>query len=331
MALYDLPLEQLEAYRPEIAEPDDFDAFWSTTLAQSRSAARAPVAVPVDTGLARVKVHDVSFSGYGGEPIKAWLSAPAEAAGPLPVVVQFQGYGGGRGLPVEHTLWPSVGVAHLMVDTRGQGAAGWGSVGDTPDPHGSGPAHSGFLTRGILDPHEHYYVRAMTDAALAIDAAAALPGVEASRIIVAGASQGGALAIAAVGLHDAPIALMADVAFLCHIRRAVDLVDGDPYDEVRSYLAAHRDRVEQVFHTLSYVDAANHARRGRARALWSVALRDTTCPPSTTYAAFHRYGELGGEPDKRIEVYPYNNHEGGGAFQIKKQLEFVTELLAGAV
>ncbi len=223
MGAYDLPLEELRAYRPEVAEPADFDEFWASTLAVSRALAEPPAATPVDAGLPRIEFADVSFSGFGGDRIRAWLSRPAGVDEALPVIVQFQGYGGGRGLPHEHTLWASAGYAHLMVDTRGQGAAGWGSVGDTPDPHGSGPSHSGFMTRGILDPHEHFYTRAMTDAALAVDATAALPGLDPDRVIVAGASQGGALATAAAGLHERPIGLLSDVTFLCHLRRAADI------------------------------------------------------------------------------------------------------------
>ena len=36
MPLYDKPLEELQVYLPERDEPDDFDAFWQTTLDQTR-------------------------------------------------------------------------------------------------------------------------------------------------------------------------------------------------------------------------------------------------------------------------------------------------------
>ena len=42
----------------------------------------------------------------------------------LPAVVQYQGYGGGRGLAHEAVLWTLAGYAHLVINTRGQGAAG---------------------------------------------------------------------------------------------------------------------------------------------------------------------------------------------------------------
>ncbi len=43
----------------------------------------------------------MTFTGYAGQPIRAWLNLPAHADWPLPGVVEFIGYGGGRGLPSE--------------------------------------------------------------------------------------------------------------------------------------------------------------------------------------------------------------------------------------
>ena len=36
MALFDLPLDQLETYMPEVPEPDDLDAFWRRTLDEAQ-------------------------------------------------------------------------------------------------------------------------------------------------------------------------------------------------------------------------------------------------------------------------------------------------------
>lgn len=46
MALFDLPLEQLERYAPDVPQPADFDAFWRGTLeaADARPARPAPTA-----------------------------------------------------------------------------------------------------------------------------------------------------------------------------------------------------------------------------------------------------------------------------------------------
>jgi len=316
---FDLPAAELAAYRPDVREPSDFDEFWSRTLAGSRAAGGDVTRRAVDTPFTVFDVYDVTFPGYDGEPVRAWLTLPAGATGPLPAVVEYNGYGGGRGLPGERSTWAAAGYAHLFMDTRGQGSA-WGSGGDTPDPHGSGPAASGFMTRGIESPETYYYRRVFTDAVRAVDAVRTFPEVDPARVSVAGGSQGGGITLAVAGLCDGLVAAMPDVPFLCHFERAVGLTDSDPYQEIVRYLSVHRGADDRVFETLSYFDAVSFARRATASALFSVALMDPVCPPSTVYAAFNHYGG-----DKRIEVYTHNQHEGGQAHQWYAQAAFLAE------
>ncbi len=328
MAQFDLPLEELRTYKPEVREPADFDEFWAQTLDESRALATETLLEPLAPGLPHVDIFDVTFSGYRGQPIKAWYSRPAGEEGPLPIVVQFHGYGGGRGLPFEHTFWPSAGFAHLMVDNRGQGSS-WGNGGDTPDPEGAGPSLPGFMTRGVEQPHTYYYRRLFTDGVRAVEVAKELPGVDAQQVFVAGGSQGGASVLAVAGLVPGLRAVMPDVAFMCHFERAVTITDSDPYGEIRRYLAIHRGLEEQTFRTLSYFDGVNFAKRATAPSLWSVALFDDICPPSTTFAAYNWYGaNTGGAVSKEMKIYPFNGHEGGSGHQGRMQWEFVRAAVA---
>jgi cephalosporin-C deacetylase len=331
MPLFDLNRPALETYLPNIDEPVDFDAFWAGTLAEMRTHDLALKLTPVDSGLSLVDVFDVEFAGFGGHPIKAWLTRPATGrrpAGLLPAVVEYNGYGGGRGLPHEHLAWAASGYVHLFMDTRGQGSR-WGAGGDTADPVGAGPAAPGFMTRGILDPADHYFRRVFTDAVRAVEAVRAVPGVDRARVAVGGASQGGGIALAAAGLVPDLLGVMADVPFLCHIRRAVDLSDREPYTEITTYLSVHRDHVSAAFRTLSYLDGVSFARRATAPALFSVALMDPICPPSTVYAAYNNYGSLAAGVPKDIDVYEFNEHEGGAAHQFARQLPWLAALAAG--
>ena len=113
---------------------------------------------------------------------------------------------------------------------------------------------------------------------------------------------------------------MADVPFLSHFERAILITDNDPYGEIARYLSIHRDRVDQVMHTLAHFDVAGLVRRSSAPALFSVALMDTTCPPSTVYAAYNHYAG-----PKEIRVYPFNNHEGGQFDQDREKLAWLAE------
>ncbi|MFB8119680.1 acetylxylan esterase [Streptomyces sp. NPDC056465] len=322
MALFDMPLDELHSYRSRSVEPEDFDAFWSATLGEAGTHdLDARFERCADTGLVTVDIHDVTFAGFGGHPVKGWFVVPAGSTEPLPVVVEFIGYGGGRNLPHTHLLWASAGMAHFVMDTRGQGS-GW-APGDTADPVGSGPSLAGFMTQGIEDPASYYYRRVITDAVRAVEAARSHPLADATRTAVFGASQGGGLALAAAGLIPDLTAVVADVPFLCDFPRATRITDRKPYREIADYLKTHRGRAEQVNRTLSYFDGVHFAARGRAPALFSVALEDLTCPPSSVFAAYNAYAHA----EKEIEVYDFNDHEGGGPFQHALQLRRLPQLL----
>ncbi|MCG3157853.1 MAG: Cephalosporin-C deacetylase [bacterium] len=315
---FDLPLDQLQIYRPERSEPPDFEAFWQETLLQAQRFPLHATFDPVDSGLRLVETYDVTFNGFGGQPIKGWLMLPRERSAALPCVVEYIGYGGGRGLPLEWLLWSNAGYAHFIMDTRGQGSV-W-RKGDTPDlePAGSNPHHPGFLTRGILAPHNYYYRRLFTDAVRAVEAAASHPAIDGSRLAVTGGSQGGGIALAVAGLVPGLAAVMPDVPFLCHFRRATEIVDTFPYQEIAKFCQVHRDQSETVFRTLSYFDGINFAVRAASPALFSVGLMDEICPPSTVFAAYNHYAGA-----KQIKVWPYNHHEGGESFQAVEKLRFL--------
>lgn len=316
-----MPLDELRRYKPERTEPPDFDAFWSDTLMESRGLAIAPRFEPFESPLRTVDVFDVTFSGFGGQEIRGWLLAPAGAADPLPSVVEYIGYGGGRQFPYGWLTWASGGYAHFVMDTRGQGSE-W-SPGDTPDIEVTPTSgqHPGFMTRGIDHRDTYYYRRLMTDAVLALDAAVAHPLVDPDRLVVAGISQGGGLALAIAGLSSVPKAAMIDVPALCHWRRAVEITDTSPYREVARYLATRRDKVDTAFATLAYFEGMNFATRATAPALFSVGLMDDICPPSTVFAAFNHYG---GPAD--IRVWPFNGHDAGQLHQQAERFAFLEGL-----
>ncbi|WP_247826847.1 acetylxylan esterase [Arthrobacter antioxidans] len=326
MPHFDRPLSELRSYLPERDEPEDYDAFWDRTLSEQRRHVAPPLFEEVRAGYSQLVTEDVTFAGYGGEPIKAWLLRPRHLAGPLPTVVTYIGYGGGRGLLGEWTALPSAGFAHFVMDLRGQGSGH--RPGDTADGALTGPHTGGFMTLGIESPDTYYYRRLFVDAVHAVEAAQAHPAVDPARVVVSGGSQGGGITLAAAALTQRvndtpPVGAIVDVPFLAHMRHATEIVGTAPYSEIVTYLGTRRNDVEGVFRTLSYFDGVNFAARGTVPALFSVGLLDDVCPPSCVFAAHNHYAG-----PKRMKVYPYNGHEQGGAFQDIEHLAFVRELLA---
>lgn len=320
--LFDLPLDQLRDYHPDLAAPADLEAFWTATLAETSEHDLDATFRPDATSLLRtVDVFDVTFSGYGGNRISGWLLLPRHREQPLPCVVEFIGYGGGRGLPHEWLDWSAFGYAHLVMDSRGQGSSWRSGVTRDVQPNGAAPHFPGFLTLGLPYRDDYYYRRVYADSVRAVEAARSHPDIDATRIVVAGGSQGGGLAIAAGSLAADVSAVLTDVPFLSHFRRAVDLSDRAPYTELLAWCRVHPELADEAFAALAYFDVAILGRRATAPALFSVGLHDPICPPSTVFAAYNNYGD--GTVAKDIRIWQWSEHEGGMARQRAEQVAWL--------
>ncbi|KRE72204.1 acetylxylan esterase [Arthrobacter sp. Soil762] len=120
MPLFDLPLDQLRGYTSRVTPPADLQAFWDATIDEARTFPLNATFEAVENHLLVIDTFDVTFAGYGGAPIKGWLHLPANrsAGTRLPVVVQYIGYSGGRGLVNQDTKWAQAGYAHFIMDTK---------------------------------------------------------------------------------------------------------------------------------------------------------------------------------------------------------------------
>jgi cephalosporin-C deacetylase len=318
MPSIDWPLEQLQVYRPESTAQPDFDTFWDANLEASRGVPLNADFSPLDDSLPGAKVYDVAFDGADGVRVRGWYLTPLEMADPLPAVVEFIGYTGGREYP--HSLAAHVlnGFCAFIMDSRGQG----GNTGQVlSTSHGGRP---GFITHGILDKDEYYYRNFYLDTVRAVQAVSERAEVDAGRIAVSGGSQGGALTIACASLSSQVRAMAPDVPWLSNFRRSVDLAIG-PYTEITSFLKLFPDEIDRAFETLSYFDNMNLVSRVTAEhAYYSVGLCDDVCPPSTVYASYNRLPE---SVDKAMAVYPYNGHEGGGSLHQQRKLKWLRETL----
>ncbi|WP_221469303.1 acetylxylan esterase [Cohnella nanjingensis] len=302
MQPFDLPLEQLRAYRPELTKRPDFDAFWSDTLAELArvplQSERARMPYPV-RGLT---VYRVFYPGFNHARIEAYLALP-DSDRPLPGIVQYHGYNWGS----DHNLHDTVnlalkGYAVLQMLVRGQQGE---SVDNVVSPNGH---VSGWMTKGIQDRETYYYRGVYMDAVRAIEVLQGMPEVDASRIAVVGGSQGGAITLAAAALSDAPKLALAEYPYLSNFDRAIDIAPDGPYGELNEYFRRYSSYPEieaKARETLAYFDVMNLAPRVQCRTWVCVGLVDTITPPSTVFAAYNHLA-----CEKEIAVYRYYGHEG---------------------
>jgi cephalosporin-C deacetylase len=48
---------------------------------------------------------------------------------------------------------------------------------------------------------------------------------------------------------------------------------------------------------------------------------DEVCPPSTVFSAYNHFAG-----PKQIKIWEYNHHEGGGSYQDREKVQFLTRL-----
>ncbi|MDO4412753.1 alpha/beta fold hydrolase [Cutibacterium sp.] len=329
MPLTDMSIDEARNYRPNVPEPEGFDAFWAETLDEHAGIPVDLTAEPFENHQTLVDTWDLSWAGYQGSRVDGWLHAPAGAKGPLPLVIEFIGYGASRGVPIG-SAFAAAGYAHIVVDPRGQGSGHPALTENCPDIN-EGSGAPGCMTQSLSDPHGHYYRRLFTDDFRCLEASRQLDLVDPDRIVVLGHSQGGGQAIAMSGLAAMRGVKLAgafvDAPYLCHMRRSCDVAMAGPYLEVVQYLAAHPPLYERAFETLGYFDGLHFARRARIATWFSVAMMDQVVPPSSVWAAYNAWGN-GEVTDKHIDIYPFAGHKAGEDFQLWNQLVVMEQLFS---
>ncbi|MBP5530470.1 MAG: acetylxylan esterase, partial [Lentisphaeria bacterium] len=97
--------------------------------------------------------------------------------------------------------------------------------------------------------------------------------------------------------------------FLSDFRRvwSMDLAK-DAYQELSNYLRWRdplHEREEEFFTRLGYIDVQNLAPRIKCKFRMFTGLMDTTCPPSTQFAAYNKVGSA----DKEVRIWYDHKHE----------------------
>lgn len=304
--------EALKATAPQ-TKAADYDAFWDGTIAQARSipADFRREAYPYPGGY--VKVWSISFAGFEGQRIRGWLIVPEFTEKPCPCIVFFHGGNGWRGHPGGYMSYAAAGFAVLAMEPRGQ-------TGDTPDNREYDSGFKGlFIMRGIMDPYQHYLRGLYMDCVRAVDCAAEQPELDPARIVVKGASQGGACAMAAAAFSGKVGLAIPDVPSYCNFPRRIENRQAT-MENAADYLARWPERTDRVLETLSYFDVINLADRVTCPVYASVGLMDNMAPAQFFIQAYHYI-----RGPKEIAIYPFNNHGNVSVPHEPKALAFAAD------
>ena len=312
MAIIDKKTDRLHTYLPPLTKRPDFDAFWERTIEKTKAVPLRPERTAVPSYTPYADVFEIAYNGFDETRIYGWLVVPKMTGRPkMPCVIAYHGFGGSRGEPHDWMQFAMAGCAVLSVDCRMQG----GRTGNTA-------AYSNGLVQNVtslgINHKDEYYFRAVyMDCLKAIDFAETCPEVDADRIALFGGSQGGALGMAVACLDRRPKLAIVNVPSNSNLEARVEGENGS-FAAVAEYLRRYPDKKDAAYETLSYFDTMNMADKITCPVYASVGMKDRVCPADMYFASFNRITS-----EKRVAIYPFNGHEGGGAAHMSKALMYL--------
>lgn len=303
MPLIDKPLDQLLTYQGINPRPDDFDAYWDSSLAEMEAVDPKIELRPSSFQAPFAECFDLFFTGTGGSRVHAKYLRPKKPAGRHPAVLQFHGYSGSSGNWHDKLDYVAAGYSVASLDCRGQGGLSEALEG------AKGTNFRGQFIRGLDDhPKQLMYRRIFLDTAQLAKIVGGFPEVDPQRMGAMGGSQGGALTIACAALAP-QIKLAAPVfPFLSDYLRVwqMDLAI-NAYEELKYYFRnfdPQHLRENEIFTRLGYIDIQFLAPRIKAEVLMGTGLMDNICPPSSQFAAYNKI-----RSKKDVRIYPDFGHE----------------------
>lgn len=305
---FDLSLDELKKYPGRNPRPADFDEFWERGLAEMRATAPQVELVPAEFQATGVECFHLYFTGVGGARVHAKLLRPSQRVSPCPALLMFHGYTGDSGSWSDKLRYVGQGYIVAALDCRGQGGLSEDRGGVT------GNTHRGHLIRGLTDalngmPEKMLLRQIFLDTTQLARIVMDMPDVDARHVDAVGGSQGGALTLVCAALEPRIRRAAPDYPFLSDYKRVWEMDQGGAaYAELKEYFRRYdplHEREDTIFEKLGYVDIQFLAPRVKAEILWCIGLMDTTCPPSSQFAAFNKITSL-----KRMIIYPDFGHEG---------------------
>lgn len=303
MPIVDMPLEELKTYMGKNPRPDDFNQYWDAALAEMRSVDPNIEMIPYESKARNVEFFDLYFTGVGGARIHSKYFRPSGEKSPHPAIVILHGYNCNIGDWFNYLNWVSEGFSVAAIECRGQ-------AGYSEDPGGTtGTTFHGNIVRGLNDPPEKLMYRSIfLDCAQLAGIVMDMPEVDSERVGCTGGSQGGALTLACAALEPRIKRAAPQVPFLCDYKRVWEMdLAAAAYQEIKDYFRNYdprHEREDEIFTKLGYVDVQHLAPRIKAEVLMGTGLIDTTCPPSTQFAAYNKITSK-----KDVKIYPDFGHE----------------------
>lgn len=283
--------------QPYTKEPSDFTTFWNQTLADmhktplsyTREVAKEYCTDKVDCWLIKLKI-DSKHHMY------AYLTMPKGAkAGACPAVFCPPGAGVKTiKEPLRHKYYAENGMIRLECEIHGIDPR------FTPEQFKDiQSAFSEYLETGIYTRDAYYMRHVYAGMVRCLDFLASLPEWDGKNLIVQGGSQGGALSLVAAALDKRVTQCVANHPALTDMAAYIEK------GRTGGYPHFHRHNLlnDQTVKVLQYYDVINFCRHITCPVRMTWGYNDSTCPPTTSYAAWNTLTS-----PKEAFITPINEH-----------------------
>ncbi len=267
--------------KPSQPVPADFDEFWAAQKQQLAGVPVKPRLTPVKSPQAGTVAFDLQAEAIGA-PVSGYFVTPEKAqAKSLPIILLVHGAGVRSSSLAGAAGWAKQGFLAMDINAHGL-------PNGKPDQFYTELAAGelkDYRTRGRESRDTVYFRSMFLRLVRALDFLTAQPEWDGRTVVVYGASQGGYQAIVAAGLDARVTFLAAGVPAGCdHTGILVNRINGWP-KFIPSPAPEPPDA--KVVAAVRYYDAMNFATRTKAGAVFTVGFIDTTCPPTSVYAAYN--------------------------------------------
>ena len=263
--------------KPSAPPPADFDAFWA---GKKKELAKIPVnarLTPVKASREGIEVFDLQADSVGA-PVSGYFARPAGAKPrSLPAILTV--HGAGVSSANQPVTW---GREALALDINAHGIPN-GRDKAFYDALAAGELKD-YRTRGRESRESIYFLGMFLRVIRALDFLTAQPEWNGRTLVVSGSSQGGFQAIAAAGLDSRVTFFAAGVPAGCdHTGSLAGRIAGWP----KFIPTGEKQTPPGVIAAVKYFDCVNFASRAKAPGIFTVGFIDTTCPPTSVYAAYN--------------------------------------------
>lgn len=293
-------------YEPEkiVSAPDmqsDFNDFWTKAKAELAGVEPEYKLTKIENkSTSRRNVYLVemkSIADSTGIPatIRAYYAEPT-AAGTYPAIIHYQGYDSGGYDPWCMGGDDNPGYIELIPSVRGQ------LINNRP-PYTN--TYGDWVVYGLGSEHTYYYRQAYMDALRAVDFICSREKAQKENIFAEGASQGGALTIAAAALDGRLNSIAPSIPFMGDFPDYFKVGAWPAYPlNIKKAELGMSDA--ELFRQLSYFDTKNLATRINCPLIMTLGLQDNVCPPHTNIAP---YNNLPATVEKSYSVNAELAHE----------------------